>query len=96
VSVEPAIEYDQGSGIDGYFTRGVTMWKVKGEYHRIGGPAFVWPEGDSWWYKNGELHRLDGPAVERSNGDKSWYIDDEELTEEEFQNDPRVLQAQAV
>ena len=36
------------------------------------------------WYQNGQLHRLDGPAIECSNGDKEWYLNDESLTEDEF------------
>ena len=30
------------------------------------------------------LHREDGPAVEYTDGDKSWFINDEYLTEAEF------------
>ena len=40
--------------------------------------------GDKYWFLNGELHREDGPAVELPDGTKSWYLNDECLTEEEF------------
>lgn len=28
-------------------------YKVNGEYHRIGGPAVLWPDGTKMWYING-------------------------------------------
>ena len=43
-------------------------------------------DGTTFWYLYGELHREDGPAVERSDGTKKWYLNDEELTEEEYNN----------
>jgi hypothetical protein len=30
------------------------------------------------------LHRTDGPAGELADGSKEWYVDDEYLTEEQF------------
>ena len=44
----------------------------------------VYP-GGNFWYLNGKLHREDGPAVEWAiDGYKRWYLNDEELTESEF------------
>ena len=40
--------------------------------------------GDKHWCLNGKLHREDGPAIERADGSKSWYLNDEELSEAEF------------
>ncbi|MDP2696414.1 MAG: hypothetical protein Q8O87_04190 [bacterium] len=40
--------------------------------------------GEKRWYKNGKRHREDGPAIEYADGTKSWYINDNSLTEEEF------------
>ena len=37
-----------------------------------------------WYNLNGQLHREDGPAVENTNGHKEWYLNNEELTEKEF------------
>jgi hypothetical protein len=37
-----------------------------------------------WYNENDESHREDGPAVEYVGGSKSWYLNDEKLTEEEF------------
>jgi len=42
------------------------------------------------YYNDKILHRLDGPAFEWLNGRKSWYIDGEFLTEEQFNNHPKV------
>jgi hypothetical protein len=44
----------------------------------------VYEDGDKHWYLNGKRHREDGPAVEDSNGSKFWFLNDEPLTEEEF------------
>ena len=44
----------------------------------------VYDNGDKHWFLNGKLHREDGPAIERADGSKSWYLNDEELTEAEF------------
>ena len=41
-------------------------------------------DGNKFWYLNGESHRTDGPAIEWRSGDKSWYLNDQELTESEF------------
>ena len=44
-----------------------------GRYHRDGGPAVEWANGDKFWYQNGQRHRTDGPAIEWRNGTKEWY-----------------------
>jgi hypothetical protein len=57
---------------------GNKVWKNKnGLYHREGGPAVEWSNGDKSWWINGKCHREDGPAMDRSNsgGYKSWYKD---------------------
>jgi hypothetical protein len=56
--------------IDGF---GNKSWKnKKNQFHRIGGPAFEYANGDKFWFQNDEYHRLDGPAVEGANGYKEW------------------------
>jgi hypothetical protein len=52
--------------------------------HRIDGPAVEDADGSKAWYVHGKLHRIDGPAIEYADGAKSWYIDDNCLTEEDF------------
>jgi hypothetical protein len=47
----------------------------EGRYHRDGGPAIEWFDGENHWYKHGKRHRLDGPATVYPNGDKYWYVD---------------------
>jgi hypothetical protein len=46
----------------------------------------VEPNGDKFWRLKGKLHCEHGPAVEWADGSKYWYLNDEELTEAEFNN----------
>lgn len=44
-------------------------------YHRIHGPAVIWPSGTEFWFKNGERHRLDGPAfIDYEYGHEEWWV----------------------
>jgi hypothetical protein len=58
---------------------GALEWKnQRGEFHRIGKPALIFPNGDVIWFVNDKLHRDDGPAVEYPSENKfEWYKDDE-------------------
>lgn len=54
-------------------------YKLNGEYHRIGGPAYCdsWPSSiHEMWYVNGKKHRMDGPAI------LFGYVFDQDLHEE--------------
>jgi hypothetical protein len=53
---------------------GIKSWKLNGEYHRVDGPAIIYPDGSEYWFLNGFLHRVNGPAVVNSNGYKVWYL----------------------
>lgn len=59
---------------------------LKGQYHRIGGPALIWHDNnDRSWWQNGKLHREDATAIEY--GDKrhgEYFLEGENLTKEEF------------
>lgn len=59
-------------------------WYQNGIRHRTGGPAIIKANGVKWWFHNGARHRTDGPAIEWSNSDKWWFLNDQELTEKEF------------
>ena len=63
----------------------VCMYKhpTTDEYHRIGGPALKWTDGEESWYKHGRLHRENGPAVVRHNR-IDYYIEGKLLYKEEF------------
>jgi len=64
---------------------GTKRWYFNGKLHRENGPAVEWSNGDREdWYLNGKLHREDGPAVEYADGHKRWFINNEELTESQF------------
>ena len=71
----PAIEDEDGT----------KFWLQNGQLHRLDAPAIEWPDGSREWWQNGQLHRLDGAAVEYSDGHRAWYINDNELTEAEWQ-----------
>lgn len=47
---------------------------MRGQRHRVEGPAIVYPGGSCAWYLNGERHRIGGPAVEAADGAKAWYV----------------------
>ena len=51
----------------------VSYIELKGELHRIDGPAkeYEYANGVKEWYQDGELHRIDGPAKEYATGAKS-------------------------
>lgn len=58
--------------IDRYGTK---RWRnKKGEYHRIGGPAVEWYDGDMEWRINGRLHRIDGPAIKYVGASIKWVL----------------------
>jgi hypothetical protein len=61
-----------------------TEWYFNGKLHRVGEPALAFVDGTKLWYRNGQLHREDGPAIEWDTGKKEWWLDDEWLSEEEF------------
>jgi len=46
----------------------------KGKYHRLDGPAYIWPNGRKEWCFSGLLHRLNGPAIDWGNENKYWYL----------------------
>ena len=57
--------------------KGNTRWYKDANctvFHRVGGPAVEYADGDKFWYINGKLHRTTGPAVEYADGDKSWWL----------------------
>lgn len=39
------------------------QWELRGELHRVDGPAVEYNDGDVSWYLHGQRHREDGPAV---------------------------------
>ncbi|HXS33794.1 MAG TPA: hypothetical protein VN758_08500 [Solirubrobacterales bacterium] len=62
---------DTGPRIDG-----ILEWRdERGELHRVGGPARVFPSGREEWFRRGRLHRSNGPAVIHANGSVKYYVD---------------------
>ena len=75
----PAIEWNNGS----------SHWYLHDMLHRIDGPAIELAAPYlgytvKKWSINGKWHREDGPAVEWGTGYKEWWIDNQQLTEEQF------------
>ena len=60
-------------------------YNALGQLHREYGPAVKYVDGTLVWFQHGLLHRLDGPAVEWPDGTHRWYIDDNELTQAQWQ-----------
>lgn len=54
---------------------GHKRWTLNGVWHREGGPAIIYADGDHSWYQHGLRHREDGPAVEwfSRNHFEYWY-----------------------
>ena len=59
------------------YANGDKEWYLKGELHRVDGPARERADGSKEWFLNDKRHRVDGPAVEYADGYKVWYLNDE-------------------
>jgi len=42
-------------------------------FHRINGPALIYPSGTKVWFKHNKRHRNNGPAVIYFSGNKYWF-----------------------
>ena len=47
---------------------------MNNQFHRVDGPAIIYPNGTQLWFINGNLHREDGPARIFPDGQEEWYI----------------------
>jgi protein associated with RNAse G/E len=74
--------YKDGSILD--------YWNYAKILHREDGPAVEYVSGNKAWFVDGKRHRVDGPAVEYADGSKMWFINGKWLTEEQFNNHPKV------
>lgn len=63
-----------GRVIDQY---GAELWYHDDMMHRLGGPAYISPDGYEEWWLNGQIHRDDGPAITEASGTRIWYQFDE-------------------
>ena len=57
-------------------------WIVNQRFHRLGGPAYICPDGTHFWCQQDKIHRIDGPAIIFADGGVEWYINDKEITDE--------------
>ena len=73
-------------------SQGATMYRNHlGQFHRIHGPAVIYANGSEYWFRHDRLHRVDGPAINWADGTRSWYLDDQKLTEEQWNERIRSL-----
>ena len=63
---------------------------ANGELHNPYGPAVIWPNGRKEYFIHGKCHRTDGPAVIHPSGSKFYWVNDNLLSEEEFNKLYRV------
>ena len=56
---------------------GTIQYWVKGEIHRLDGPAIQWADGSLEYWVKGKLHRTEGPAIQRADGSFSYYVEGE-------------------
>jgi hypothetical protein len=75
-------------------SNGTEEWYKDGQLHRDNGPAIIKPRPrnifsnlsiEEYWYQNGMLHREDGPAIIKLNGEKNYYLNDQEITQKQFE-----------
>ena len=83
-------EYHRLDGPACEYSDGTKVWYMNGKLHREDGPAMEKADGSKYWCKHDQLHNDLGPAVEFADGTKKWYINDEELTESEFNNRTKI------
>jgi hypothetical protein len=76
----PAIEWADGE----------KWWYFNGKLHREDGPAIEHEDGSTSWWVDDKRHRLDGPAIEGNNGYNEWWIDGNYISEQLFDNHPKV------
>ncbi len=68
-----------------YRDRGETTWMTEdGKFHRIGGPAQEFENGDKISYVNGLRHNETGPAIDLADGRKFYYLEGKELSAKAF------------
>ena len=76
--------YYLGEGKEKFEFNGDTFWYTDGKTDREDGPAIIKANGDMYWLKEDSLHREDGPAIVRIDGSKRWYINNQIMSEQEF------------
>ena len=54
------------------------------QYHRVGGPAIEYANGDKAWYIHDKRHRIDGPAMKWANGIKEYWYKGEMIAKKRY------------
>lgn len=67
---------------------GETWCDAQGKFHRVDGPAVIYPCGSVMHYRHGVWHNESGPAVVYASGVSIWYVDGKE-TDRQAPEGPR-------
>jgi hypothetical protein len=59
---------------------GAKIWYLNNSFHRVDGPAIIFPTGDESWYLHGKRHCEVGPAIDWIDMECGWFLHGEELT----------------
>lgn len=84
-----------------YRDHGETAWFNKqGKFHRIGGPAQEFDNGDKVFYVNGKRHNEEGAAIQLADGRNLFFLNGKEMTEKQWAEEvkqyaPKAPQAKA-
>lgn len=77
-----------------YREQGETAWfNDAGKFHRIGGPADEFENGDKVFYVNGLRHNEDGAAIQLADGRNFFYLEGKELTEKAYNKQIEKIKA---
>lgn len=79
-----------------YRDHGEIAWLTKsGKFHRIGGPADEFDNGDKVFYINGKRHNEEGAAIQLADGRNFFYLNGKEMTEQKWAEEVKKLAPQA-
>jgi len=89
LSPHPTGGYDQVK----HWPNGNVSFLLKGELHRVDGPAFLGADGSMAWLRHGRETRSDGPAVCGPDGEVEYWIDGHQV-DPPFEDRPALHSAQ--
>lgn len=68
-----------------YRDHGETAWLTEdGKFHRIGGPADEFDNGDKVFYVNNKRHNEEGAAIQLADGRNFYYLEGVEMTQKQW------------
>lgn len=80
-----------------YRDHGETAWMNEaGKFHRIGGPAQEFDNGDKVFWVNGLRHNEEAAAIQLADGRNFFYLNGREMTEKKWAQEVKNLKPQRV